>query len=81
MDTLEEKQAVVAEARKFLDETATHDRMTVIVSVRDDMLSVSILNASTIQAFLMLRQAYRDALEKAEEMLDAIERPADGAKH
>lgn len=74
METLENKQAVLAEARRYLDETITDDRMTVIVSVKGDDLSVSILNASALQAVLMLKQAYRDALEKASEILDAMER-------
>ena len=73
METLENKQAVLAEAQRYLDETITDDRMTVIVSVKGDDLSVSILNASTLQAVLMLKQAYRDALEKASEILDAME--------
>lgn len=74
METLENKQAVLAEAQRYLDETITDDRMTVIVSVKGDDLSVSILNASALQAVLMLKQAYRDALEKASEILDAMER-------
>ena len=73
METLEDKQAVITEARKYLEETITDDRMTVIVSVKGDDLSVSILNASTLQAVMMLKQAYRDALEKASEIIDAME--------
>lgn len=73
METLEDKKAVLAEAQRYLDETITEDRMTVIVSVKDDDLSVSILNASTLQAVLMLKQAYRDALQKASEIIDAME--------
>ena len=73
METLEDKQAVITEARKYLEETITDDRMTVIVSVKGDDLSVSILNASTLQAVMMLKQAYRDALEKANEIINAME--------
>lgn len=74
METLEDKKAVLAEAQRYLDETITEDRMTVIVSVKDDDLSVSILNASTLQAVLMLKQAYRDALQKASEIIEQMER-------
>lgn len=73
METLENKKAVIDEARKYLEETVTDDRMTVIVSVKGDDLSVSILNASALQAVLMLKQAYRDAQEKAIEILEAME--------
>lgn len=73
METLEEKRAVIEEARRYLEETVTDDRMTVIVSVKEDNLSVSILNASALQAVLMLKQAYRDAQEKAIEILEAME--------
>lgn len=73
METLEDKKAVLAEAQRYLDETITEDRMTVIVSVKDDDLSVSILNASTLQAVLMLKQAYRDALQKASEIIEQME--------
>ena len=73
METLENKKAVIDEARKYLEETVTDDRMTVIVSVKGDDLSVSILNASAIQAVLMLRQAYHDAQEKALGIIEAME--------
>lgn len=73
METLEDKKAVIEEARRYLEETVTDDRMTVIVSVKGDDLSVSILNASALQAVLMLKQAYRDAQEKAIEILEAME--------
>lgn len=73
METLEDKKAVLAEAQRYLDETITEDRMTVIVSVKDDDLSVSILNASTLQAVLMLKQAYRDAMQKASEIIEQME--------
>lgn len=62
--TDQEKQ-VLEEVSKQIVETIEGGRMMVVISVKDDILSVHLMNASEIEGFEMLRQSLAGAIEQS----------------
>lgn len=74
MEICHGKKAALAAVRDFLHEVEDGSRKLVVISVKDDDLSVSLLNVAFMESIHMLRFAYLEAVEKVEAALDHIDK-------
>lgn len=74
MEISEGKESVLAAIRGFLHEVEDGSRKLVVISVKDDDLSVSLLNVAFVESIHMLRFAYLEAVEKVEAALEYVEK-------
>lgn len=76
------KEAVASEVHRYVQETLSGDRKMVVISVVEEEIAISILNATTTEAVLMQRCALRESIQKVMDTAEALLQAEEaGAKH
>ena len=73
-ETSDGKQAQIVELRGFTEQFIDGSRRGVMVSVRDNELSISLLGVSSLECYAMLREAMKLTVERIEEVLGEVDR-------
>jgi len=67
------KDSQISELREFTEQFVDSSRRGVMVSVKDDELSVSLLGVSSLECYALLRAALKLTIEGIENTVKALE--------
>jgi len=73
MEVSKGKDSQISELREFTEQFVDSSRRGVMVSVKDDELSVSLLGVSSLECYVLLRAALKLTIEGIEDTVKALE--------
>lgn len=73
MEVSKGKDSQISELREFTEQFVDNSRRGVMVSVKDDELSVSLLGVSSLECYALLRTALKLTIAEIEDTVKALE--------